>query len=68
MNIGDAATENSQKFIEMDYFVLITTFMSSLAIGIYFALFDKHIESLKDYLFGGHKMKVLPIAISLVAR
>lgn len=68
MNISDAATEKSQKFIEMDYFVLITTFMSSLAIGIYFGWFDKHIETLRDYLFGDHKMKVVPIAISLVAR
>lgn len=68
MNITDESLEMAEKFGKLDYFILFTTFLSSLGIGIYFGLFDKHLTTARDYLFGGHKMKVIPIAISLLAR
>lgn len=68
MNINDESLEMPEKFGKLDYFILFTTFLTSLGIGIYFGLFDKHLTTAKDYLFGGHKMKVIPIAVSLLAR
>lgn len=68
MNINDKSLEMPEKFGTLDYFILFTTFLTSLGIGIYFVLFDKHLTTAKDYLFGGHKMKVIPIAVSLLAR
>lgn len=68
MNINDESLEMPEKFGTLDYFILFTTFLTSLGIGIYFGLFDKHLTTAKDYLFGGHKMKVIPVAVSLLAR
>lgn len=55
-------------FTEIDYGVLIVILSLSLAIGIYFGFFSDNVKTAEDYLVGGHKMKTLPIAISLVAR
>lgn len=55
-------------FTTIDYGVLITILSFSLAIGIYFGFFSDNLKTAEDYLVGGHKMKSLPIAISLVAR
>lgn len=39
----------------------------SLVIGIYFGLVKKQ-DSAEHYLLGGKEMKILPVAMSLVAR
>ena len=55
-------------FTGVDYCVLGVILSFSLAIGIYFGFFSDNLKTAEDYLVGGHKMKVIPIAISLVAR
>lgn len=67
MNFSDSVVEQAY-FARIDYSILIVTLICSIAIGIYFGFFSKSLETAEDYLVGGHKMKVLPIAISLVSR
>lgn len=55
-------------FAGIDYCVFIIILAMSLAIGIYFGFFSKELKTAEDYLIGGHKMRVIPIAISLMAR
>ncbi|GJQ68456.1 hypothetical protein Trydic_g17034 [Trypoxylus dichotomus] len=50
-----------------DYCLFLVMLGSSVAIGIYFGCFGKKQNSAKEYLLGGKTMKVVPIAISLVA-
>lgn len=67
MNVSEAFVQPAY-FNAIDYSILISTLVASLAIGIYFGFFSKSLETTEDYLVGGHKMKVIPIAISLVSR
>lgn len=60
--------EEKAYFATVDYSILIITLLASLAIGIYFGCFSNKMKTAADYLVGGHQMKVIPIAISLVAR
>ena len=60
--------EGAAYFSALDYSVFIVLLLCSLAIGIYFGFFSKELQTAEDYLIGGHKMKVFPIAISLMAR
>ncbi|XP_069699584.1 sodium-coupled monocarboxylate transporter 1-like [Periplaneta americana] len=39
----------------------------SALIGVYFGCCEKKLESRVDYLFGGKNLKILPVAVSLVA-
>lgn len=55
-------------FTVIDYALLITILSLSIGVGIFFAFFSEKLKTTDDYLVGGHKMKPLPIAISLVAR
>lgn len=55
-------------FTAIDYGVLVLLLSLSLLIGIYFGFFSDNLKTAEDYLVGGHKMKSIPIAISLVAR
>lgn len=55
-------------FTAIDYGVLVIILSLSLMIGIYFGFFSDNLKTAEDYLVGGHKMKSIPIAISLVAR
>lgn len=55
-------------FTTIDYTVFISILSVSLAIGIYFGFFSDSLKTTEDYLVGGHKMKSIPIAISMVAR
>lgn len=66
-NISDTIPEMAY-FTGIDYSVLIVMLSFSLSIGIYFAFFSKKLKTVDDYLVGGHQMKSIPIAISLVAR
>lgn len=58
---------NLNTFTAVDYGVVLLTLGLSTSIGIYFGFFIKKNNSFDEYLLGGRKMKVLPIAISLVA-
>lgn len=68
MSISDTAFTDVPYFTTIDYVLLIAILSFSIGIGIYFAFFTKKLKTTEDYLLGGHKMKPLPIAISLVAR
>uniref|UniRef100_T1GN66 Uncharacterized protein n=1 Tax=Megaselia scalaris TaxID=36166 RepID=T1GN66_MEGSC len=50
----------------LDYTIVFLSLGSSIAIGVYYGFFNKSKTS-EDYMFGNRQMKVLPIAISLVA-
>lgn len=52
----------------VDYVVFILMLASSAAVGIYFGFFSKSKNTTDEYLMGGKQMKVIPIAISLIAR
>lgn len=54
-------------FTFIDYSVFTGILSMSLAIGIYFGFFSKELKTAEDYLVGGHKMRTIPIAISLVS-
>lgn len=56
------------QFAWYDYCIFCVMLGSSVVIGIYFGCFGKKQNSAQEYLLGGKNMKVLPIAISLVAR
>lgn len=67
MNTSDTASEVAY-FTAIDYGVLVAILSCSLLIGIYFGFFSDNLKTAEDYLVGGHRMKSIPIAISLVAR
>ncbi|CAI9723615.1 sodium-coupled monocarboxylate transporter 1-like [Octopus vulgaris] len=51
----------------LDYVIFSLTLMVSVAIGIFYAIKDRHQTSTKTYLLAGGNMSVLPVALSLVA-
>lgn len=65
-----------QKFGWQDYSVFILMLVSCSFVGVYFGYKDKKKNNREldadrgalDYLVGGRKMKVFPVAMSLVAR
>lgn len=67
MNSSETIAEVAN-FTGIDYGVLAVILSFSTAIGIYFGFFSDNLKTAEDYLVGGHRMKALPIAISLVAR
>ncbi|KAF5303901.1 hypothetical protein FQA39_LY01686 [Lamprigera yunnana] len=50
-----------------DYILFFQTLALSTAVGIHFGIRDRHRDKKNDYLLGGKRMQVLPIAISLIA-
>lgn len=68
--------ENLQHFDWIDYVVFMFMLVSCAAVGVYFGFIDKNrkrshanaSEVAEDYLMGGKKMNIVPIALSLVAR
>lgn len=60
-------TTTQATFGTVDYAVFVVTLSLSAGIGVYFGFFRKGEDSTEEYLHGGHKMKVIPIAISLIA-
>lgn len=60
--------EEVSYFTGLDYTIFILILSLSLAIGIYFGFFSNELKTAEDYLVGGHKMRTIPIAISLVSR
>lgn len=60
-----------QKFGWLDYGVFILMLISCSMIGIYFAFLKKNVRNSEDesnYLVGGRKLKIFPVAMSLIAR
>ena len=55
-----------QRFAWLDYVVFVAMFMLCIVIGIYFGFMNKSLSE-DDYLMGGRNMKIMPIAMSLVA-
>lgn len=68
MNESDFSVLDGGSFTIADYSVFGVLLTASLAIGLYFGFFSKEEQTTEEYLLGGHKMKTVPIAISLVAR
>lgn len=67
MNVSETI-ESKAYFATIDYGIFIFILACSLSIGIYFGFFSKELKTAEDYLIGGRKMKVIPIAISLMSR
>uniref|UniRef100_A0A0K8UVM4 Sodium-coupled monocarboxylate transporter 2 n=1 Tax=Bactrocera latifrons TaxID=174628 RepID=A0A0K8UVM4_BACLA len=51
----------------VDYVVFSLMLAASAAVGIYFGFFSKSKNTTDEYLMGGKRMKIIPIAISLIA-
>lgn len=60
--------EGAAYFTALDYSIFIGLLSCSMAIGIFFGFFSKGLRTAEEYLVGGHKMKVIPIAVSLMSR
>jgi solute carrier family 5 (sodium-coupled monocarboxylate transporter), member 8/12 len=68
MNATDVPLTNGQAlFGAVDYTVFLVMLAVSTSIGIYFGCFGNTSDSTDEYLLGGRRMKILPIAISLIA-
>ena len=48
-----------------DFLIFALTIVGSVAIGIYYAIREKH-KTTEDYLLAGRKMNILPAAMSLM--
>lgn len=55
-------------FSTIDYIVFVFMLSISAGIGVYFGFFSKSKNTTDEYLMGSKKMKIVPIAISLIAR
>lgn len=64
--VNQSVSEFTSSFGYVDYSVLI--FILSVSLGIGFFFYGDSSKSTEEYLLGGRKMKVIPIAISLIAR
>lgn len=56
------------QFTRVDYAVLLALLFISLSIGVFIAISRNANKTSDDFLFGGFKMKCLPVALSLLAR
>ncbi|GAB0099110.1 hypothetical protein DMENIID0001_149420 [Sergentomyia squamirostris] len=59
--------EKIVKFSAIDYFFFATLFIVSIAIGLYYVFTSKKQKTVEEYLFGGKKLKALPVGLSLAA-
>lgn len=55
------------EFTLLDYVLFLTMLLLSALIGIYFGFIKKQ-STADDYLLGGKKMSVTPIAMSMISR
>lgn len=62
----DQILSELQRFSWADYIAFVAMFLLCIFIGIYFGFMKKSVSE-DDYMLGGRKMLVLPIACSLVA-
>lgn len=56
-----------QRFSWVDYVVFVFMLAISAVVGVYWGFMKKQTTQI-DYLLGGRNMKVVPVAMSLVAR
>lgn len=56
-----------QRFSWVDYVVFVFMLAISAVVGVYWGFMKKQ-STQADYLLGGRNMKVVPVAMSLVAR
>lgn len=56
-----------QRFSWVDYVVFVLMLAISAVVGVYWGFMKKQTTQ-NDYLLGGRNMKVIPVAMSLVAR
>lgn len=66
MNITEE-TEMNRRFDLWDYIVCVAMLAVSAAIGVYYALTGSKQSTTKEFLFGGKTMKVIPVAMSVLA-
>ena len=52
-------------FHVVDYIIFVLTLVISLVIGLSFAYLGRNEQSTDEYLMGGRKMKLVPVAISM---
>ncbi|XP_054709246.1 sodium-coupled monocarboxylate transporter 1-like [Uloborus diversus] len=56
-----------QRFDIADYAVCGAMLAVSVGIGVFYAIKGSKVNTTKEFLFGGKKMKVLPVALSILA-
>lgn len=65
-NVNEIVHE-MQRFSWVDYVVFVFMLAISAVVGVYWGFMKKQTTQ-SDYLLGGRNMKVVPVAMSLVAR
>lgn len=65
-NVNEIVHE-MQRFSWVDYVVFVLMLTISAVVGVYWGFMKKQTTQI-DYLLGGRNMKVVPVAMSLVAR
>lgn len=71
MNKNDSlsnAISSVIQFTDIDYVIVISLLLISLAIGVFIAFWHNGKRTTDDFLFGNFKMKCVPVALSLMAR
>lgn len=67
-DISEVLAEHLERFSWPDYALFVMMLMICIIIGIYFGFVEKKQNTEDEYLVGGRKMPIIPVALSLVAR
>lgn len=67
-DISDVLASQLERFSWSDYTAFVFMLMICIVIGIYFGFIEKKQNTEDEYLVGGRKMPIIPVAFSLVAR
>ena len=59
-------TGQIRTFGTVDYVLFVLTLLVSAAIGVFYAIRDRHRNTPAEFLLGGQKMRVVPVAMSLM--
>lgn len=62
------AVSGSVQFTDFDHFIVISLMIISLVIGVFIAFSHDGALTMDDFMFGRFKMKIIPVALSLLAR
>lgn len=68
VSLIDAVSSSAVQFTEIDYVIVISLMIISLTIGAFTAFSHSGGLTMDDFLFGSFKMKIIPVALSLLAR